>query len=84
MIQIPSDHSDPAMVIADLYGQRPESERLVKKLEMLAEWSDSALVLPGDFVDQGTEVPGTIVLVIELHIPRDVWATTSVVGRSVP
>jgi serine/threonine protein phosphatase 1 len=66
VIELPTDLSYPIIVLADLHGQRLELERLVKKLEKLAEWPECALVFLGDFVDRGTNVRGTIDLVIEL------------------
>ncbi len=70
----------PLIAIGDLHGQRCELEKLIARLKKLPDWSRSALVFLGDFVDRGPDVPGTIELVLDLlkHRPaaRQSWATT--------
>jgi serine/threonine protein phosphatase 1 len=66
MIELPDHLRYPIIAIADLHGQRRELERLVARLEALAEWPDCAIVFLGDFVDRGPNARGTIDLVLEL------------------
>jgi serine/threonine protein phosphatase 1 len=66
VVELPTDLSYPIIAIGDLHGQRREVERLVRKLEKLLEWPECALVFLGDFVDRGTNVRGTLDLVLEL------------------
>jgi len=63
---LPTSLHYPILAIADLHGQLDQLKRLVARLEMVSEWDDCALVFPGDFVDRGEDVPGTIDLVLEL------------------
>jgi serine/threonine protein phosphatase 1 len=56
----------PIVAIGDLHGQRAELERLVRRLEPLPEWPDCSVVFLGDYVDRGSNVRGTIDLVLEL------------------
>jgi serine/threonine protein phosphatase 1 len=58
--------SYPIVAIADLHGQRAELERLIKRLEPLPEWPECSVVFLGDYVDRGSNVRGTIDLVLEL------------------
>jgi serine/threonine protein phosphatase 1 len=65
-MKLAPDLSYPIVAIGDLHGQRAELERLLKRLEPLPEWSDCSVVFLGDYVDRGSNVRGTIDLVLEL------------------
>jgi predicted MPP superfamily phosphohydrolase len=64
-MNLPTNLDYPIIAIADLHGQREQLERLVARLEKVAEWDDCALVFLGDYVDRSEDIPGTIDLVIE-------------------
>jgi serine/threonine protein phosphatase 1 len=63
-MHLPTTLTYPIIAIGDLHGQRLELERLVERLEALSEWPHCALVFLGDFVDRGSDVRGTIDLVL--------------------
>jgi serine/threonine protein phosphatase 1 len=58
--------SYPIVAIGDLHGQRAELERLLARLEPLPEWPHCSVVFLGDYVDRGSDVRGTIDLVLRL------------------
>ncbi len=65
-MNLPTVVEYPVIAVGDLHGQREELDRLIERLEVLEEWSASALVFLGDFVDRGPDVPGTIDRVLSL------------------
>lgn len=65
-MQLATNLKYPVVAIGDLHGQRAELERLIKRLEPLPEWPDCSVVFLGDYVDRGSNVRGTIDLVLEM------------------
>lgn len=58
--------SYPILAIGDLHGQSEEFDRLLDRVDRLAEWPDCAVVFLGDFVDRGPDSRKVIDRVLEI------------------
>ncbi|MGF1580826.1 MAG: metallophosphoesterase [Gemmataceae bacterium] len=65
-MQLPATLDYPIVAIGDIHGQREFLERLLAKLEQLAEWPGCSIVFLGDLMDRGPDVKGTVELILSL------------------